>query len=118
MLPVQPSWFNYFGNSFQMMDLWNSNIPTFEEYGQSVSKQMHYFDRDLLSQPPDRLDPLPNTILVYRFRPALLRSLGVRFVIADGTLTDPSMQFVLSETRKAAATVNLYEIAGANLGQF
>ena len=110
--------FDHFGNSFQMMDLWNSNIPTFEEYGQSVSKQMHYFDRDLLSQPPDRLDPLPNTILVYRFRPALLRSLGVRFVIADGTLTDPSMQFVLSDTGKAAATVNLYEIAGANLGQF
>ena len=97
--------FDHFGNSFQMMDLWNSNIPTFEEYGQSVSRQMHYFDRDLLSQPPDRLDPLPNTILVYRFRPALLRSLGVRFVIADGTLTDPSMQFVLSETGKAAATV-------------
>ena len=40
-----------FGNSFQMMDLWNSDIPTLEEYGQWVSKQFYYFNRDLLAQP-------------------------------------------------------------------
>jgi hypothetical protein len=32
-----------FGNSFQNMDLLNSDIPTLEEYGQWVSKQMYYF---------------------------------------------------------------------------
>jgi hypothetical protein len=44
--------------------------------------------------------------------------LGVRFVIADGTLADPAIDHVMSEPGKAAAIVNLYEIKGANLGQF
>ena len=72
-----------------MMDLWNSGIPTLEEYGQWVSKQMFYFNRDLLAGPLDQIDILHSTILVYRFRPLLLRALGVRYVIADGTLVRP-----------------------------
>ena len=110
--------FGHFGNSFQMHDLWNSDIPTLEEYGQWVSKQMHYFNRDLLAEPRDQIDPLQASILVYRFRPLLLRALGVRFVIADGTLAAPSIESVMTETGKAGATVNLYEIKGANVGQF
>ena len=106
--------FNHFGNSFQMMDLWNSDIPTFEDYGQWVTKQIYYFNRDLLSQP----GIFPNSLLLYAFRPLLLRALGVRFVIADGTLADPSIEHVMTETGTAGATVNLYEIKGANLGQF
>jgi hypothetical protein len=109
---------DHFGNSFQMMDLWNSSIPTLEEYGQWVSKQMFYFSRDLLAKPQDELDPYQAGIFLYRFRPLLLRALGVRFVIADGVLTDPSIELVLTETGKGGATVNLYEIKGANLGQF
>jgi hypothetical protein len=42
----------------------------------------------------------------------------VRFVIADGTLADPSIEFVMTEKGKSGATVNLYELKGANLGQF
>ncbi len=118
MLPRRDIVSEHFGNSFQMMDLWNSGIPTLEEYSQSVSKQMYYFNRDLLAQPQDQIDPLPASILLYRFHPVLLRALGVRFVIADGTLADPSIKRVLTETGKAGATVNLYEIEGANLGQF
>jgi hypothetical protein len=75
---------------------------------------MFYFNRDLLAQPY----PFPNSLLVYVFRPLLLRALGVRFVIADGTLSDPSIERVMSEVGKTGATVNLYEIKGANLGQF
>jgi hypothetical protein len=105
---------NHFGNSFQMMDLWNSGIPTFEEYGQWVSKQMYYFNRALLAQP----DPFPNSLLVYVLRPSLLRALGVRFVIADGKLVDPLLQLVMAESGKAGAIANLYEIPGANHGQF
>jgi hypothetical protein len=109
---------NHFGNTFQMMDLWNNGIPTLEEYGQSVSKQMYYFNRDLLAQPQDQLDPLQTSILLYRFHPPLLRALGVRFVIADGSLAEPSTALVMSESGKAGATMNLYEINGANVGQF
>jgi hypothetical protein len=108
--------FEHFENSFQMMDLWDAGIPTLEEYGQWVSKQMYYFDRDLLAEPQDQINPV--FIHLYRFRPALLRALGVRFVIADGTLADPSIELVMTEAGKAGAAINLYEINGANLGQF
>jgi hypothetical protein len=106
--------FNRFGNSFQSTDLWNNDIPTVEEYGQWVSKQMYYFNRDLMDQPK----AFPNNLYVYVFRPLLLRALGVRFVIADGTLADPSIERVVTESRQAGETVNLYEIKGANLGQY
>ncbi len=109
--------FDRFGSSFQTIDLWNGGIPTFEEYGQSVSKQMHYFNRDLLTDPKDQMDWLPASIFLYRFRPQVLRALGVRFVIADGTLADPTIELVMTETGKAGAKVILYEIKGANLGQ-
>jgi hypothetical protein len=110
--------FDHFGNSFQMMDLWNNDIPTLEEYGQWVSKQMHYFNRDLLAEKQDQVDPLQASFLLYRFQPLLLRALGVRFVIADGTLADPLIELVATESGKAGAKINLYEIKGANLGQF
>jgi hypothetical protein len=71
-----------------------------------------------LAEPRDQIDPLPASILLYRMYSPLLRALGVRFVIADGTLADPALQRVLTETGKAGATVNLYEIKGTNLGQF
>jgi hypothetical protein len=110
--------YHHFGNRFLKMDLWNSGIPTFEEYGQSVSKQMFYFDRDLLAEPQDQIDPAEHHLLVYRFWPSLLRALGVRFVLADGTLTDESIEHVMAEPGKAGATMNLYEIKNANRGQF
>jgi hypothetical protein len=110
--------FDRFGNNLQTMDLWNSGIPTLEEYGQWTSKQMYAFNRDLLAEPQDGLDLLMSSTLLYRFRPLLLRALGVRFVIADGTLADPSIQRVMTETGKGGAIANLYEIKGANLGQF
>jgi hypothetical protein len=107
-----------FGNSFQNVDLWNSDIPTLEEYGQWVSKQLFFVYRDLLTDPQDRVDPKQSMIFVYRFRPALLRALGVRFVIADGTLVDSSLERVMTEASTDGATISLYEIKGANLGQF
>jgi hypothetical protein len=110
--------FNHFGNRFQNMDLWDNNIPTLEEYSHWASKQLYYFHRELLAEPLDQVDPLGTMISVYRFRPLLLRALGVRFVIADGTLADPSIGRVMTESGNNGATLNLYEIKGANVGQF
>jgi len=110
--------FDHFGNSFQMMDLWNIGIPTLEEYGQSVSRQLYYFNRDLLAESGDHIDPVSAGIFLYRFRPLLLRALGVRFVIADGALVGPSTEHVMTQTGKGEAKLDLYEIKGANLGQF
>jgi hypothetical protein len=97
-----------FGNTFQEMGLWNYGIPTFEEYGQWVSQQIFSFHRDLLAAPQDKIDARGSTLHVYRFRPLLLRALGVRFVIADGTLTNPLVELVTAENGKAGAAVNLY----------
>jgi hypothetical protein len=110
--------YDRFGNRFIKMDLWDSGIPTFEEYGQSVSKQMFYFNRDLLAEPQDQIDPAEHHLLVYRFRVPLLRALGVRFVLADGSLADAGIAHVMSEPGKAGATMQLYEIKDANRGQF
>jgi hypothetical protein len=108
---------SHFHNSFQMMDLWNSGIPTLEEYGQWVSKQLYAFDRDLLAQKQeDRVDPLQSSILLYRFRPLLLRAPGVRFVIVDGTLANPLTEFVTMDSGQGRASVNLYEIRAPILG--
>ena len=46
-----------FGNMFQLTDLWNSNIPTLEDYGQWLTKQMFMFNSDLLAQPGDARGP-------------------------------------------------------------
>ena len=110
--------FDRFGNSFQMMDLWNSGIPTLEEYGQWVSKQMYYFNRDLLAQPQDELDPLPGRHLSLSLPASAPACPGCPFRHRGWELTDPSIELVLSEAGKGGATVNLYEIKGANLGQF
>ena len=73
---------DHFGNSFQMTDLWNSGIPTLEVYSQSVSKQMYYFNRDLLAEPRDQIDPLPATyffiVCILRFFALLASALSSR----------------------------------------
>jgi hypothetical protein len=110
--------YDRFGNRFINMDLWESGIPTFEEYGQSVSKQMFDFNRDLLAEPQDQIDPAEHHLLVYRFRVSLLRALGVRFVLADGSLADAGIVHVMAEPGKSGDTMHLYEIKDANRGQF
>jgi hypothetical protein len=58
------------------------------------------------------------SIRLYRFRPLLLRALGVRFVITDGSLAGPLINRVATETGKDGSMAELYELEGANLGQF
>jgi hypothetical protein len=66
----------------------------------------------------ERISRLRSIFLLYRFWPLFLRALGVRFVIADGTLEDPLIERVVKEEGKGGATANLYEVKGGNLGQF
>jgi hypothetical protein len=105
-----------FGNMFQLTDLWNSNIPTLDDYGQWLTKQMYMFNSDLLAQPGDALDPTGVATHLYKFVPELLAKLGVRYVISDGTLNNPLVTEVAHETSKEGMTVRLYEIRNTNLG--
>ena len=106
-----------FGNMFQLTDLWNSNIPTFEDQGQWLTKQMFMFDSDLLAGDQDFVDEHGHSTHIYKFAPKLLALLGVRYVVSDGTLNSSSVTEVLRET-SAAATLRLYEIHNVNLGNF
>ena len=105
-----------FGNMFQLTDLWNSGIPTLEDYGQWLTKQMFMFNSDLLARPGDVVDPTGVATHVYRFVPELLAKLGVRYIISDGTLNSPLVTEVARETGKEETTVRLYELQNANLG--
>jgi hypothetical protein len=107
-----------FGNMFQLTDLWNSNIPTLEDYGQWLTKQMFVFNADLLARPEDFVDPTGVATHLYKFAPGILAMLGVRYVISDGTLDGPSVAEILSETSPAETTLHLYEIRNANLGNW
>jgi hypothetical protein len=106
-----------FGHMFQLTDLWNSNIPTFEDYGQWVTKQMFMFDSDLLARDEDFVDEKGVATHIYKLAPKLLALLGVRYVVSDGTVDNPSVTEVLHET-SPAATLRLYEIHNVNLGNF
>jgi hypothetical protein len=107
-----------FGTTFHSVDLWYHDIPTIEEFGQWVTKQIHYFNRDLLAEPGDKLDPFDRNVLLYRLRPRLLAALGVRFVIASDYLPDPALNLLMTEVGRSAAVMHLYEIKRPNAGQF
>jgi hypothetical protein len=107
-----------FGNMFQLTDFWNSNIPTFEEHGQWLTKQMFVFNSDLMADTNDVVDSSGVSIQVYKFAPEILAMLGVRYLISDGTLDNQSVTEVLSETSPVGTTLRLYELRNANLGNW
>jgi hypothetical protein len=89
---------------FQLTDLWNSNIPTFEDYGQWLTKQMFVLNSDVLANPEDIVDPTSVATHLYKFAPEILAMLGVRYIVSDGNLDHPSVTEVLTETSPALAT--------------
>ena len=109
-----------FGNMFQLSDLWNSNIPTIEDYGQWLTKQMFMFNSDLLTGPQDTVDPKGVATHVYRFAPELMAMLGVRYIISDGALNGSLITEVMRETSPTETTIlRLYEVQNAKfLGIF
>jgi hypothetical protein len=107
-----------FGNMFQLTDLWNSNIPTLEDYGQWLTKQMFVFNSDVLANPEDIVDPTGVATHLYKSSPDILAMMGVRYVVSDGKLDHPLVTEVLTETSPAETTLHLYEIRHANLGNW
>jgi hypothetical protein len=105
-----------FGNMFQLTDLWNSNIPTIEDYGQWLTRQMFMFNRDLLAAPGDIADEHGVATHVYRVAPEILAMLGVRYIVTDGTLNSPLVTEVVQEASAAGTVLRLYEIQNANMG--
>ncbi len=107
-----------FGHQFQNVDLWNSNIPTIEEYGQWVIKPMFYFLRDLLADQPGQVDALGASLQIYRYDSDLLRAMGVTYVLSDGVLQDERATERVAETGRDGGVVHLYELEGSNIGNY
>ncbi len=105
-----------FGNSFTEMDLWRFNIPTFDEYGQWISRQSQIFVRHFLL-PPEMFNVFlhPNFLRVFALDVEILKVLGVRFLITDERMEDARLSLRLTQQGIGRRRLYLYEIAGANL---
>ena len=129
----------WYGNSFMMTYLWQSDIPTFEEYGQWITKPFYIFTRVIFTSgnPRDRLSP--SEINIYKPDFSLMPALGIRFIITDSELSDdrlirratlhgvaPPIRPELSYFTKAQGAilkgkpvpVNLYEFRNPNTGTY
>ncbi len=107
---------DHYGNLFQETDLWEVNIPTFEEYGQWVTRQAYVFATELFSSPGDEGHPV--FLRIYRLDLDLLPALGVRFLITDMQVGDPRLTLRAEERVPPAGPIYLYELADPNLATY
>jgi hypothetical protein len=105
-----------YGETFTETDLWRSNIPTFEEYGEWTTVQAHAFALRLLA--PAGVKVQSNYLRAFTIDSDILRALGVRFVLTDADALDRPAELRGSVTARGAPAVRLFELNGANLGTF
>jgi hypothetical protein len=105
-----------YGETFTETDLWQSNIPTFEEYGQWTSVQAHGFAARLLR--PAGFSVHPNFLRVFTIDSAVLRAVGVRYVLTDAEVLDKPAILRGSVSAPGAPTVRLFELSNPNLGTY
>ena len=105
-----------YGETFTETDLWRSNIPTFEEYGEWTTVQAHAFALRLLA--PAGVKVQSNYLRAFTIDSDILRALGVRFVLTDADALDQPAVLRGSVTARGAPAVRLFELNGANLGTF
>jgi hypothetical protein len=124
--------YQHYFNTFQEAGLWRFSIPTWEEYGQSVTYQAFFLMSHFLAPAgqiisgqfflPDVSEDVailsPQFLRVYDVDIDLLRSLGVRYLITDNSINDARAELVMAEHNNNAVPVYLYEFAGPNLGTY
>jgi hypothetical protein len=105
-----------YGETFTETDLWRFDIPTFEEYGQSTSVQAHAFAAKLLA--PAGFNVHPNFLRVFTIDSAVLRAVGVRYILTDAEALDKPAILRGSVSTPGAPTVRLFELINPNLGTY
>jgi hypothetical protein len=105
-----------YGETFTETDLWRSNIPTFEAYGQATSVQANAFAARLLR--PAGFIVHPNFLRISTIDLAVLRAIGVRYILTDEEALDPSAILRGSVSAPDAPTVRLFELTNPNLGTY
>lgn len=103
------------GNDHRLVGLWDFHIPTLVEYNQALSPELFLMSSRLLMRPTDR--QVRNIVIHTNPDLRYLRSIGVRFIISDFTISDTMATLVKSiDTPKGS--LYLYELAQPNLGQY
>ncbi len=106
----------HYGETFTDADLWRSNIPTFEEYGEWSSVQAHALARRLLA--PTGTKTFTNYLRAFTIDADILRALGVRFVLTDADTLDGPATLRGSVSAPGASGVHLFEFGNVNLGTY
>ena len=105
-----------YGETFTDTDLWRFQIPTFEEYGEWTSVQAHAFAAKLLT--PAGFSLHSNYLRVFTINSAILRAVGVRYILTDAEAIDSPATLRGSVTAEGAPTVRLFELVNPNLGTY
>ena len=105
-----------YGETFTETDLWRYDIPTFEEYGEWTSVQAHAFAARLLR--PAGFSVHPNYLRVFTIDSAVLRAVGVRYILTDAEALDEPSILRGSVSAPDAPTVRLFELINPNLGTY
>jgi hypothetical protein len=105
-----------YGETFTETDLWRSDIPTFEEYGEWTSVQAHAFATRLLMPAGFRVHS--NYLRVFTIDSAVLRAVGVRYILTDAEALDKPAILRGLVSAPGAPTVRLFELINPNLGTY
>jgi hypothetical protein len=105
-----------YGETFTETDLWRSNIPTFEEYGEWTSVQAHAFALRLLA--PAATKTHSNYLRAFTIDADILRALGVRYIVTDAETLETPATLRASVSAPRAPSVRLFELPDANLGTY
>jgi hypothetical protein len=105
-----------YGETFTETDLWRSNIPTFEEYGEWTSVQAHDFALRLLA--PAGIKTHSNYLRAFTIDADILRALGVRYIVTDAESLEQPAALRASVSAPRAPSVRLFELPHPNLGTY
>lgn len=114
---IYDHWLGHYGNAGTNADLWMHALPTINDYVQSFSLPMLAFQMAALSGPRDVFHH--NTATPTRAVWPILAALGIRFVLTDDAPGAPASVHLAAEaSAPGAVPMRLYEIAGANRGDW
>jgi hypothetical protein len=104
-----------FGNDHRLGGLWYYGIPSLTEYSNLLTPAFYLVTRALLARPGDR--QLRSVMTLREIKPRILRMMGVRFLITDASVGyDAHLRLRLPDA--AGSALLLYELPGANLGDY
>jgi hypothetical protein len=118
--PYNPSIFYsiYAQNQHQNSGLWQFGIPTYDEFGHTVTKALYNFTKELFT---DRKSPFNyRWIRAYELNPNVMRMLGIRFVLSDAIIDMPDFTEVerFKVTGSHPLQLIVYRLDGVNLGHW